>query len=488
MRSKHLIGTVVLGVALGLASSTQAGTYTFTPIADSTGAYADFRQGPAINDSGQVVFVSTFDASSHLEIVIGDGATKTTLASTASGAGFVNFYGDPSVNNVGEVAFYGYASSLSLGVGIYATDGTTVTPIAYIAGDFGGLGTYDPPGINDSGLVAFHGKPKSSSGLGPEGIFAGSGGPVSILANKNDGFSAFAGKTPFNNAGAALFRAAYDPLGTGGGLFVSDGTGIVTIADTLGAFAGFGDGSLNDAGLAAFMADLDSGDRGVFTSDGTTQTTIVTRDTSPYGTILNEVAINNAGDVAFVATLDAGGSGLFTGPDPVADRVIGTGDVLGSSSVAEVHIHVESINSDGQIAFWARLDDGTKGIYRAEPEPEEVLVTIDIKPGSDPNCINNDGNGVIPVAILGSADFDVTTVDVASVALAGMSVRVAGKSDKYQAHIDDVNGDGFDDLVCQIEDFDGVLDEGADTAVLTGNLLDGTPIVGTDTICIVPPA
>ena len=36
-----------------------------------------------------------------------------------------------------------------------------------------------------------------------------------------------------------------------------------------------------------------------------------------------------------------------------------------------------------------------------------LQVAIDIKPGSDPNCFNNNGNGVIPVAILGSASFDV---------------------------------------------------------------------------------
>ena len=35
-------------------------------------------------------------------------------------------------------------------------------------------------------------------------------------------------------------------------------------------------------------------------------------------------------------------------------------------------------------------------------------VAIDIKPGSDPNCFNNDGHGVIPVAILSSTDFDAT--------------------------------------------------------------------------------
>ena len=43
---------------------------------------------------------------------------------------------------------------------------------------------------------------------------------------------------------------------------------------------------------------------------------------------------------------------------------------------------------------------------------------IDIKPGSDPNPINPGSNGLIPVAILSSEDFDATTVDPATIELA----------------------------------------------------------------------
>jgi hypothetical protein len=113
-----------------------------------------------------------------------------------------------------------------------------------------------------------------------------------------------------------------------------------------------------------------------------------------------------------------------------------------------------------------------------------LTVQIDIKPSSHPNCFNNDGSGVIPVAILGSAEFDVTQVDPASVQLEGMAVRAVGKADKLQAHIEDVNADGFDDLVLQIEDTDGTFASGSGTATLSGQLLDGTPIQGSDSICV----
>ncbi len=57
-------------------------------------------------------------------------------------------------------------------------------------------------------------------------------------------------------------------------------------------------------------------------------------------------------------------------------------------------------------------------------------VAIDIKPGSDPNCFNANGNGVIPVAILSSADFDVTLIDASTIELEGLAVRAVGKRGK----------------------------------------------------------
>jgi hypothetical protein len=115
-----------------------------------------------------------------------------------------------------------------------------------------------------------------------------------------------------------------------------------------------------------------------------------------------------------------------------------------------------------------------------------VEVDIDIKPGSDPNCFNNDGHGVIPVAILGAADFDVTQIDPSTVQLEGLAVGARGKSNKLMAHVEDINSDGFDDLVVQIEDVDGAFTSGSGVATLTGQLWDGTAIEGSDEICVVP--
>ena len=53
-------------------------------------------------------------------------------------------------------------------------------------------------------------------------------------------------------------------------------------------------------------------------------------------------------------------------------------------------------------------------------------------------------------------------------------------------HLEDVSGDALLDLVCQFEDDPGNWEGGEDTVDLSGELIDGTPIRGTDSICIVP--
>lgn len=113
-------------------------------------------------------------------------------------------------------------------------------------------------------------------------------------------------------------------------------------------------------------------------------------------------------------------------------------------------------------------------------------VTVDIKPMSDPNGINNDGHGVIPVAILGSATLDVTTINPATVSLDGMLVKFKGKSMTAQASYKDYNYDGYLDMIVQIEDVDGAFTSGQTIGTVTGFFFDGSRFIGTDSLKIVP--
>ena len=114
-----------------------------------------------------------------------------------------------------------------------------------------------------------------------------------------------------------------------------------------------------------------------------------------------------------------------------------------------------------------------------------VPVTIDLKPGSDPNCFSNDGHGVIPVAILAMDTFDAATVDPFSVTLDGAAARVKGQSGNAGS-LEDVDNDGDLDLLVQIEDVAETCQTGDTMATLTGVTFDGITIHGQDALCIVP--
>jgi len=108
-----------------------------------------------------------------------------------------------------------------------------------------------------------------------------------------------------------------------------------------------------------------------------------------------------------------------------------------------------------------------------------VETTIDIKPGSDPNSINPRKKGVIPVAILGSVDFDATQVDVTTV-----EFGTDGATSAHNGHVEDVNTDGFPDFVVHFKAPDTGIVCGDTEATLIGETSGsgGGPFEGTDAV------
>jgi hypothetical protein len=114
-----------------------------------------------------------------------------------------------------------------------------------------------------------------------------------------------------------------------------------------------------------------------------------------------------------------------------------------------------------------------------ENEPQDVPVTIDIKPGSNPNSINLKSKGVTPVAVLTTDDFAADTIDPDTVLFASAS--------PVRSTMEDVDGDGDDDMLFHFKTQDlKNLNEDSTEATLKGETRGGTLIEGIDSVNIVP--
>ena len=122
-------------------------------------------------------------------------------------------------------------------------------------------------------------------------------------------------------------------------------------------------------------------------------------------------------------------------------------------------------------------------------QPAIIEVDIDIKPGSYPNSINiNRTTGVVPVAVLGSSDFDVTTIDVTTLGFGPAAASPAHDMtdpSAYLEHLQDVNADGYVDLIGHYPVADIGLTKGETEACIGGATLTGIPIAGCDSVRVI---
>lgn len=133
----------------------------------------------------------------------------------------------------------------------------------------------------------------------------------------------------------------------------------------------------------------------------------------------------------------------------------------------------------------------------------DIQVPVDIRPQSCPNPLNPHAKGVLPVAILGTDEFDVAQIDPASVQLAGVApLRWSLDDVATPFNGIEINGcsacteegpDGYMDLTLKFDTHEIVAaiadSEECPFFDLTGNLMEeygGTPIQGYDTMWVTP--
>ncbi|HEX3102428.1 MAG TPA: LamG domain-containing protein [Pyrinomonadaceae bacterium] len=125
-----------------------------------------------------------------------------------------------------------------------------------------------------------------------------------------------------------------------------------------------------------------------------------------------------------------------------------------------------------------------QSIFNAGPAGKIAPLVIDIKPDGVPNSINLKSKGNVPVAVLGTATFDVTTLNVGSIRFAGAPV-ITKNNGTFQSSFEDVNGDGRPDLVLHFDTQSLLLTSSSTEATLTGSTFGGRCVSGTDSVNIV---
>ncbi len=171
-----------------------------------------------------------------------------------------------------------------------------------------------------------------------------------------------------------------------------------------------------------------------------------------------------------------------------------------ASMISGGEVYLSTINPQTGIAnidYNKRIFGILDSIAIAPELPTILEVAVDIKPGNCPNPLNVRSKGVLPVAILGSEDFDVAEIDVLSVQLAGVVPSRSDYEDVATPLVDanececSAEGpDGYLDLTLKFDtqaivEAIGEVNNGDEWVLeLTGSLYDDTLIAGEDCIII----
>lgn len=224
----------------------------------------------------------------------------------------------------------------------------TFTLIAESSTTLGGFGNV---ALNNAGAVAFGAG--RTAGSGPfTSLHTGSGGALTTVADTSGAFRSFNYDSPaFNDQGTVAFIARLQAGGSG--VFTSSNGIINALYDsTSGAFQNYSFGSvdLNDADQVAFTASRSTtgtmaGINGVFSGNGGPAATIVSNTINPMsGGGYSDVALNNTGAFAFKSLGRLSQSLQLRGSDGVFTTVASVNSLINDFGAL-------ALNDTGVVAF-----------------------------------------------------------------------------------------------------------------------------------------
>jgi hypothetical protein len=198
--------------------------------------------------------------------------------------------------------------------------------------------------------------------------------------------------------------------------------------------------------------------------------------------LAQEAATDGAGNVYVTGTrsdnafkIDTPGGCSTSGSTCTITQII---DTTGDGTHA-INDPVTVAAAAGNVFIGGQVSDN---IFCLGPCVDVTDAELDIKPGSERNPINPLSKGVIPVAILGSETFDVMDVDPDTLAFGPSG---AGLAHSKGPHYDNVDGDGFTDLVAHFRTQATGIGTSDTEACLTWENEDGTPFEACDDIATV---
>lgn len=207
------------------------------------------------------------------------------------------------------------------------------------------------------------------------------------------------------------------------------------------------------------------------------------------GDINSVVAIYGADGT--LLRMNAYSNGLDSGSTSILDARIDkfVAPSTGKYTVGVSNVPRYFVNGGTTLAFFGtttnQVGDYTLNISGITVTSKTKQINIEVKPGvKELVRLNPKAKGKVPVAIMGSSDFDVTSIKQQSLTF-GSSGNENSLA-KCQKVTRDINKDGYADLLCHFENSDAGFKSGDIEGVLKGKAQNGVNFEGRALIKVIP--